>query len=94
MDRRKFLNIGAGAVVAAGFGGLTASAKAADGLRRRAARYNVAVTWARKLEQDGRAVIVAPDNTCGIDTLTKDKNALKLFYQKGYEDGHGLAKRL
>lgn len=68
--------------------------KAADGLRRRAARYNVAVTWARKLEQDGRAVIVAPDNTCGIDTLTKDKNALKLFYQKGYEDGHGLAKRL
>jgi hypothetical protein len=32
MDRRKFLNIGAGAVVAAGFGGLTASAKAADGL--------------------------------------------------------------
>ena len=28
MDRRKFLNIGAGAVVAAGFGGLTASAKA------------------------------------------------------------------
>ncbi len=32
MDRRKFLNVSAGAVVAAGLGGMTASAKAADGL--------------------------------------------------------------
>jgi hypothetical protein len=28
MDRRKFLNVSAGAVVAAGLGGMTASAKA------------------------------------------------------------------
>ena len=68
--------------------------KAADGLRRRAARYNVAVTWAKKLEKEGKVFIVAPDNTCGIDTLTKDKNALKQFYQKGYADGQGLADRL
>ena len=68
--------------------------KAADGLRHRAARYNVAVTWAKKLEQEGKVLIVAPDDTCGIDTLTKDKNALKLFYQKGYADGQGLAERL
>ena len=68
--------------------------KAAEGLRRRAARYNVAVTWAKKLEKEGKVFIVAPDNTCGIDTLTKDKNALKQFYQKGYADGQGLADRL
>lgn len=40
----------------------------------------------RVYEAEGRALIIAPDDTCGIDTLTKDRDALKTFYEKGYED--------
>lgn len=32
-------------------------------------------------------LIVAPDDTCGVDTLTKDVEALNKLYNKGYKDG-------
>ena len=47
---------------------------AAEGLRRRAQRYNDGVDLAAKYEEEGKLLIVAPDDTCGVDTLTRDKN--------------------
>ncbi len=35
----------------------------------------------------GKALIVAPDDCCGVDTLTKDTTKLDELYNKGYEDG-------
>ncbi|MFR5071727.1 MAG: hypothetical protein ACLTDS_06120 [Bianqueaceae bacterium] len=29
-------------------------------------------------------MIIAPDDTCGIDTLTRNAEALHRFYEKGY----------
>ena len=63
----------------------------AKGLALRAERYNQTVRQALKLEQQGRACIIAPDSTEGMATLTKDKAALETMYQKGWHDAEKLA---
>lgn len=62
----------------------------ADRLRQRAQQYNLGVAKAKEYEAQGRVLIVAPDDTCGVDTLTKDRDALKRFYDKGYRDGQAI----
>lgn len=61
--------------------------KAAEALCKRAERYNEGVALAKQLEAEGRTLIVAPDDTCGVSTLTRDKDALDALYAKGYGDG-------
>ena len=39
-------------------------------------------------------LIIAPDNTCGCTTLTRDREALDAFYRKGYDDGIKIAAYL
>lgn len=63
---------------------------AAQNLLLRAQRYNDGVALAKQYEAQGRALIVAPDDTCGVDTLTKDREALERFYRKGYQDGQNI----
>ncbi|MDY3282510.1 DUF6363 domain-containing protein [Dysosmobacter sp.] len=63
---------------------------AAENLRRRAERYNRGVAAAKEYEARGRALIVAPDDTCGLETLSKDKEALRRFYEKGYRDARAI----
>lgn len=60
--------------------------EAAKRLRSRAQRYNFGVELAKALEEDGLCLIVAPDDTCGVDTLTKDPSAMMKLYAKGYND--------
>ena len=67
---------------------------AAKKFRLRAETYNRAVARAKEYEAEGRAIIVAPADTCGIGTLTRDKSALRRLYARGYEDGRGLEARL
>lgn len=67
---------------------------AAESLRKRAERYNGGVALAKELERDGRALIVAPDDTCGVSTLTRDKDALDALYAKGYGDGAAIEEFL
>lgn len=62
----------------------------ADRLRHRAEQYNRGVAKAKEYAAQGRVLIVAPDDTCGVDTLTKDREALKRFYEKGYQDGQAI----
>lgn len=68
--------------------------KAAEALCRRAERYNEGVALAKQLEAEGRALIVAPDDTCGVSTLTRDKDALDALYAKGYDDGAAIKEFL
>lgn len=58
----------------------------AAALDRRARKYNTAVERAVELEKQGKCLVLAPDDCCGIDTLTKDKEKLDKLYRKGYED--------
>lgn len=63
---------------------------AAERIRNRAKQYNRGVALAKEYEADGRVLIIAPDDTCGVDTLTKDRDALKRFYEKGYRDAKAM----
>lgn len=65
--------------------------KAAVALRERARRYNEGVARTKELEAEGRVLIVAPDDTCGVSTLTRDKEKLYALYAKGYADGAAVA---
>ncbi len=60
---------------------------AAEKLAQRAKRYNEGVTLAKSCAEDGKALIVAPDDTCGVSTLSRDAGALRRLYEKGYRDG-------
>ena len=64
---------------------------AAEALCRRAEKYNSGVALAQKYVKEGRALIVAPDDTCGVDTLKKEKAALQRLYEKGYADGRKIS---
>lgn len=64
--------------------------KAARQLRNRTVKYNEAVHRARELEKQGRVLIVAPDDTCGVDTLSNDSQALHSLYLKGVQDGQKI----
>lgn len=60
--------------------------QAAERLRQRAEQYNLGVALAKEYEAQGKVCIIAPDDTCGMDTLTKNRDAMKRFYEKGYQD--------
>lgn len=64
---------------------------AAKNLRQRAVRYNKSVEAAQAYAKQGKVLIVSPDDTCGVDTLKKDRAALEKLYQKGYASGTDIA---
>lgn len=55
-------------------------------LNERAEIYNNAVRKALQLEKEGKCIIIAPDDCCGVTTLSKNKNKLDALYIKGYKD--------
>lgn len=64
---------------------------AAEKLCDRARRYNEGVAKAQEYARQGRVLIIAPDDTCGVNTLKRDKDALRKLYQKGYHDAQRIS---
>ncbi|MBD5169982.1 MAG: patatin family protein [Oscillibacter sp.] len=64
---------------------------AAKKLRTRVERYNEGVALAKRYAEEGRALIVSPDDISGVETLTRDRTALIQFYQKGYQDAQAIS---
>lgn len=64
--------------------------RSAERLRNRAEQYNRGVALANEYEVQGKALIIAPDDTCGVDTLTKNRDALQKLYEKGYRDAKAI----
>lgn len=60
--------------------------EAAKKLCQRAKRYNEGVSAAQDYARQGKALILSPDDTCGVSTLKKDKASLQRLYDKGYAD--------
>jgi len=56
-------------------------------LMRRAVRYNRDVAAVQELEKEGKALLVAPATIGEMDTLTRDKEAVKWLFDMGYEQG-------
>ena len=63
---------------------------AAKKLRTRVERYNAGVELAKKYQAEGRALLIAPDDLCGVDTLTRDRAAMMRLYQKGRHDAQAI----
>lgn len=57
-------------------------------------RYNNGVALAQEYAKQGKVFIVSPDDTCGVDTLKKDKASLHRLYEKGYQDGQKILNYL
>ena len=68
--------------------------KAAEQLCLRAQHYNEGVAIAQEYAKQGKTIIISPDDTCGVDTLHKDKESLKKLYEKGYADGQKIKEFL
>ena len=58
--------------------------EAAEALRNRANKYNEGVALARQYAAEGKLLIVAPDDTCGVHTLCRDDFKMRHLYGKGY----------
>lgn len=59
-------------------------------MRQRAQLYNASVALAKELEKEGKLFILAPEDTCGVDTLTRSHEALVEFYARGYQDAAAI----
>ncbi len=67
---------------------------AAVQLAARANKYNAGVKRALELQEQGKVLVVAPDDVCGVGTLTKDSAPLKKLYDKGYAAAPKIAEFL
>ena len=67
---------------------------AAEKLCQRAQLYNDSVALAQKYARQGKVLIVSPDDTCGVDTLKKNKASLNRLYEKGYKGGQKISNYL
>ena len=63
-------------------------------MRNRAKRYNEAVELAKEYEKQGKVLIVSPDDTAGVTTLSRNAESLDRLYQKGYQDGAAILEWL
>lgn len=60
---------------------------AAEKLCQRAEQYNRGVALAREYAAQGKLLIIAPEDTFGVSTLTRDKAKLGRLYSQGCADG-------
>ena len=66
----------------------------AEALANRAGLYNLQLDLAKKYEREGRVLILAPDSIEGMDTLTKDRDAIENLYAKGLADAAAIERFL
>lgn len=60
---------------------------AADRLAHRAERYNALVAQAESYAAQGKLLLIAPDDTCGVTTLKREPDCMIRLYEKGFQDG-------
>ena len=68
--------------------------KAAKGLSMRAKRYNAQLALCKRYESEGKVLIVAPDDIGRVRMLSKNRNAGKYLYEKGYRDAEAISRFL
>lgn len=63
---------------------------AAKRLEHRAEQYSAGVALAKRYAGQGKVLIVAPDDTCGVTTLKREPACMARLYEKGYRDGEKI----
>ncbi len=56
--------------------------------------YNRQLEECKKLEEEGKVLIIAPESIGEMKTLTKDRNEIKALYVRGFHDGAQIANFL
>ena len=67
---------------------------AAEQLLARYQKYNDGVALAKRYEAEGRLLIVAPDDCCGMTTLHRTQESLMQMYDKGVRGAETIAPLL
>ncbi|MGI5959225.1 MAG: patatin-like phospholipase family protein [Massiliimalia sp.] len=68
--------------------------KSAENMRNRAKRYNEAVELAKEYQKQGKVLIISPDDTAGVTTLSRNTESLDRLYRKGYQNGAAILEWL
>ncbi len=63
----------------------------AETLYRKEKIYEESLALAGKLAEEGRLLLLAPDDSCGVDVLCRSAKAMNDLYAVGYEDGRKVA---
>ena len=63
-------------------------------MAQRAELVNSELDRLREYERDGRLLIVAPDNSCGVRVLEKRRSRLEVLYRKGLSDAEIIEEYL
>lgn len=63
---------------------------AAERLLERYRVYNEGIERALEYQRQGRVLIVAPDDICGLSTLERSREKLEMLYQKGLKDAEAI----
>lgn len=64
---------------------------AGQALSLRAETYNRELRELLDAEKEGKALVIAPDDTCGVTTTKHRREDVRRLYQKGYEAGAAAA---
>ena len=63
---------------------------AGKALLDRAYTYNTQIQEMEKYEKEGRLLVIAPDDTCGVTTLRHTDENIMQLYRKGYKDAEKI----
>lgn len=61
--------------------------KVADSVLDLHTKYNEGIEGALRLQEEGKVLVVAPEDCFGINTITRELDGLNKLYQLGYRDG-------
>ena len=57
-------------------------------------KYNDDLDYIKKLEIEGKALIIAPKSCCGVETLSRKRKNIEELYELGYKDGEKIIEFL
>ncbi len=60
---------------------------AAKELETRSEKYNQSIKKAQEYAKEGKVLILSPDDTFGVSTLSKHKEGIRKLFEKGFEEG-------
>ena len=63
-------------------------------MRTRSERYNACREALFDLERQGKALVIAPEDTLGCSRTEKDLETLRALWQEGYFDGRREIERV
>ena len=63
-------------------------------LVKRAGRYNHSLKKLRRLEKEGKVIVIRPDSTEGFSRLERDKEKILNMYDEGYAKGIDISGKV